>query len=277
MKAPKIRNHKQMAAKVLADTTLRTYAYNLQCVKTIVGSEDINDSDRFVKAIVALDAKDNTKKTYFTALYHYTKIQAYRGQIGTLRQALNTVAMEQVKTPTEAERWKPWPELSAMGLKVLQDPTVPMEERILMGLYTQIPPARLDYQDVLVSKTSIAHPTGTCMIDLSTAICYIFQHKTAKSIGTIEHTLPDVLIDVLREYVGEAESRSLFVGLTPGTMGKRIKSMMLRHTGKDITMNLLRHSYITEMTKGAPFIDARVAIAKAMGHCVGTDELYRRR
>jgi hypothetical protein len=96
-------------------------------------------------------------------------------------------------------------------------------------------------------------------------------------VGSIVHTLPDCLLTVFQDFLGDAESRILFEGISTSAQGRRLKRMMARHTGKDLTINLLRHSYITEQTKGHPFLIERTEAAKAMGHSVAMDELYRRR
>jgi hypothetical protein len=259
-----------------SEATLAASEYRVERIRRLTGIDDLTNTAPIIAAIQALKRGDSTKKGYLVALHHETKLDAYRDAYKTLSVAINEVTMLQEKTEKEKARWLEWPEIAAAGLKALNDKCLPIGERLLMGLYTQVPPARCDYTDVLVTSKPTMQTTG-CVVDLSAKTCTIFTHKSTKSVGSIVHNLPEPLVTVFRDFLGDLESRILFEGLSPGAQGRRLKRMMIRHTGKDLTINLLRHSFITERTKGHPFILERVEEAQAMGHSVAMDELYRRR
>ena len=200
----------------------------------------------------------------------------YKERFGAINDSLREAATKQEKTPKEEALWMPWPEIQAVGLKVLTDPTFGIEERLLMGLYTQTPPARLDYCDVLVVSYPVTDLSG-CVIELGANVVHIVEHKTTKSVGTITHALPPCLVTVLYQFLGTETSKVLFKGLTPNALGKRVQTLFKTHTGKSLHVNILRHSYITELYKGEKFLSERMEAAAAMGHNVGTEELYRRR
>lgn len=256
--------------------TIAAYEYRVKHICSLSGINDLMNPAPIIAVIQALKVGDSTKKGYLVALYNNTKLDAYRQAYKTLTVAINEVVMLQEKTEKEKDRWLEWPEIAAAGLKALNDKCLPIGERLLMGLYTQTPPARCDYTDVLVTSKPTTQTTG-CVVDLSAKTCTIFTHKSTKSVGSITHTLPESLVAVFRDFLGDLESRILFEGLSPGAQSRRLKRMMIRHTGKDLNTNLLRHSFITERTKGHPFILERVEEAQAMGHSVAMDELYRRR
>lgn len=256
--------------------TLAAYEYRIDRVRRLTGLTDLTNAAPIIAIIQAMTVGDSTKKGYLVALHNNTKLDAYRDAFKTLSVAINQVEVLQEKTEKEKARWLDWPDVAAAGLKVLNNQCLEIEERLLMGLYTQMPPARSDYTDVLVTARPSTQTTG-CVIDLTANTCTIYSHKTTKSVGAIVHALPPSLIAVLRVYIGDFESRILFKGLSPSAQGRRLKRAFQRHTGKDLNINLLRHSYITDRTKGHPFILEQTEAAHAMGHSVAMDELYRRR
>jgi integrase len=259
-----------------SEATLAAYQYRIERVRRLTGLTDLTNAAPIIAIIQAMTVGDSTKKGYLVALHNNTKLDAYREAFKTLSVAINEVVVLQEKTEKEKARWLDWPDIAAAGLKALNDKCLPIGERLLMGLYTQTPPARSDYTNVLVTSKPTTQTTG-CVVDLSANTCTIYSHKTTKSVGAIVHPLPPSLVAVLRDFLGDLESRVLFEGLSPSAQGRRLKRAFQRHTGKDLNINLLRHSYITEQNKGHPFLLEKTEAAQAMGHSVAMDELYRRR
>lgn len=263
----------------LSKTSSDAYAYRLQRVIDVAGSDKINNVVLMTTAIESMPVKPATKKSYYTALYHYTELNEYRDKYMAINKVLSADALHQRLTPTEEKRWKTWDAIQELGLRVLETETVPIEERILMGLYTQLPPARLDYVNVMLVKTPLEKMSGTTIVLGTTNVCYIAEHKTTKSVGTIEHALTAPLIKVLNEYLGELDARILFESITTNALGKRVTRMFANHSDDKtpINVNVLRHSYITDQHKDEPWISDKLSSAKAMGHSVFMDELYRRK
>jgi len=257
-------------------TSLAAYETRVARVKSVAACEDLTLTETIIAAVDAMDTVPATKKAYYTALYHFTKLLPYKERFGAINDSLREAATKQVKTPKEEALWMPWPEIQAVGLKVLNDITLGIEDRLLMGLYTQIPPARLDYCDVVVVSHPVTDLSG-CVIELGANVVHIVEHKTTKSVGTITHALSPSLITILQQYLGTESSKVLFRGLTPNALGKRVHRLFKVHADKPVHVNVLRHSYISEVSKGDRFLADRMETAKAMGHSVAMDELYRRR
>jgi hypothetical protein len=257
-------------------TSIASYESRVSRVKSVAACEDLTQTETIIAAVDAMDIVPATKKAYYTALYHHTKLLPYKERFGAINDSLREAAAKQQKTPKEEALWLPWPEIQAKGLKALTDPTLGIEERLLMGLYTQLPPARLDYCDVFVVTYPVTDLSG-CVIELGANVVHIVDHKTSKSVGTIKHALPPCLVSVLYQFLGTEPSKVLFKGLTPNALGKRIHTLFQAHAGKAVHVNILRHSYITEQSKGDRFLAERLETAASMGHSVAMDELYRRR
>ena len=121
-------------------------------------------------------------------------------------------------------------------------------ERLLICMYTMIPPARADYfATQLVTDDT---PTEKNYINISKMECVLTDFKTAKTYKKIIHVLPDELITELnaslkrnpRSYLflnanGEPHTRNSFV-----LWSRRCLSRIFE---TDFTLVFFRHAYVT--------------------------------
>ena len=63
---------------------------------------------------------------------------------------------------------------------------------------------------------------------------------------------------------------------SPETFGKYLKKCFYDLTKKNISVDLLRHSYITEFRKGDRTLKEKEKVAELMGNSVAVQENYRR-
>lgn len=268
---------------------ISTKAYE-NAIKRLVGfahSVDLYDYKKMIKAIEAQPVGDCSKKMYYVALHNKTKDrpdvnEIYREKFVKITKDLAVKAMEQKKSDAEEEKWMEWPELQKVGLDIMNNDKVKLETRILAGLCTQIPPARLDYSDLAIYTGSpptesvgnyiLVTLNGTMRMDV-----VINEHKTAKKYGALSRTLPRNLVSLVHKWMIEnGPDAKLFDGVTPAALGKRIASMFMAHTSKPVNNNILRHAYVNHERKGDMPLLAKNTLSMTMGHSVTMSDIYRR-
>ena len=240
-----------------------------------------------VKTIDGLTLSLSTKKAYYVALQHYTTDspvinQIYKDKFIAINKTLKAESMKQTLTAKEEDKWMEWPNLQAVGLAIMNDEKHDLEKRILAGLCTQIPPARLDYTNLKIySGAAPADYTGN-FIEVRanghiTMEVFIQDHKTAKTYGTLRRILPRGLVALIQKWTAEkGPDAMLFEGLLPAALSKRIIRMFEQATGKSVSMNILRHAYTSYERRGDMSLAAKNTLSMTMGHSLVMNDVYRR-
>ena len=271
----------------LSTNTVQAYESAVKRLVRLADTVNLYDYKKMISTIDALTIGDSGKKMYYVALHHYTKDKPdinnlYRDKFMKITKDLSVKSLEQKKTPAEEEKWMEWPELQKVGLSIMNDETLDLETRILAGLCTQIPPARLDYTNLPIYTGSPPemHEDNYILVTLNGTMkmeVVIDEHKTAKKFGTLRRILPRPLVSIVHKWmITNGSERKLFQGITPNALGKRITAMFQKHTDKPINNNILRHSYITYEKDGEMSIKAKNTLSVTMGHSVTMSDLYRR-
>jgi len=191
----------------------------------------------------------------------------------------------QLKTAYESENWIDWKDLKKLT-KNLNDTT---QENMLIHLYTMIAPSRLDFHNLLIVKpdqqVKEQKQNYIQLLTKKKAKLVLQEYKTSATYGANEIDLPLKLVSFLNEYVTDhPENIYLFEKQTgghkpfasPETFARYLKDIFFKLTGKNISVDLLRHSFITDFRSGDISLKAKEKVAKQMGNSVATQEDYRR-
>jgi len=164
-----------------------------------------------------------------------------------------------------------------------------MIEFLIVSLYTLHPPARADYaymklfiEDAFVPDN---YTENYCV--LQTNPRFVFnKYKVAKHRGpvviTIIPELHDILLDwadinkseyVLSSYI---QSKNMSKPFTENTLCRRITLIFEKYLDKSVTINTLRHSFISFMSKNDQEYDKKRENADKMMHSVSIADTYRR-
>jgi hypothetical protein len=271
----------------IAESTKAKYAKDLNYLTSKADTVNLYDHKTMCACIEAQNVGLARKKSFYVVLHHNTTdrpdvANIYREAFMKITKELAEVAKKQKMTSKEEEKWMTWPQFQEAGRQIMADTGLPIETRILAGLCTQIPPARLDYTNLAIySGSAPADATGNFIeVRLNgtmTMELFIQDHKTAKAWGTLRRPLPRSLVKVIHEWmIAHGPGVKLFDDLTPPILGKRIARMFERHTGKASTINTLRHAYSTHMRDGEMSYEAKNTLSQTMGHSVTMSDLYRR-
>jgi hypothetical protein len=162
-------------------------------------------------------------------------------------------------------------------------------EFVILSLYILHPPVRADYANMRVFIDDAHVPTN--MTDnycvLQTNPRFVFQqYKNVKHRGItivpIDSELHDILLDwmdinetdyLLSSYV---YSKKAFIPLTENALTKRVISIFNHRVNKPVSINTLRHSFISFVTKHDQHYYEKQDNASKMMHSTGMAEKYRR-
>lgn len=145
--------------------------------------------------------------------------------------------------------------------------------RLLLALYTMIPPARADYNRVAIYKGKVPeNPEPNYVLITSKGMkLHLGEYKTAKSMGSLDEQLPKELVKEIEYSLKDVPRDWLFVGMDgePMTMNgytKFANRWFKKIFGKPLTIGILRHSFINTIDFNNTSIDDRMRIGKFMGH-----------
>ena len=205
-------------------------------------------------------------------------------------------APKQVKTIMERENWMDLKELLKLreSQKYLEMPT---QDQLLYDFYTMIPPARLDYHNLKIVKSSFinedsGNPEGV-EPDQNYINLYkkngrwkgqvvLREFKTSETYGTITFDLPKKILDKVlllkdHNYVFEKAGVQHKPFKSPETFANYLRSVFEHVTDKKrMSVDMLRHIYITNFRKGEKSIAKKQELARIMGNSVAVQEEYRR-
>lgn len=165
-----------------------------------------------------------------------------------------------------------------------------VEDKALVSVYTLFPPRRIEsfrLMRVFTKRAGKVVPDDENYLVLNSKRipqAFVFnKYKTAKVYGRQEFKLDKNLKAILKAYTdkGKANGSCLFGQANgsclsqPGFTSK-VRNTFKKYTGKPLTVNNLRHSYISSMDDKNLSIADREKIALKMGHSVSTQHEYNR-
>jgi integrase len=160
---------------------------------------------------------------------------------------------------------------------------------VVISLYVLHPPVRADYANmrIFIDESHIEKNIEENYCVLQTNPRFVFQqYKTAKDKGItvvpMDNELHNILLDwieinpsdyLLSSYV---ISKKIYKPFTETTLCKRITAIFLKYSDTPVTINTLRHSFISFMSRYDQEYDKKRANADKMMHSMAMADKYRR-
>jgi len=170
------------------------------------------------------------------------------------------------------------------------------QRNAIVSIYTDTPPRRaLDYQMMKVVKMKNKSVTKKYIESLkkdkdfnyvildnkSIPTEFIFNNfKTVRALGTQKIAIPTELSKALQQYIltDDINNGDLLFATLKGkpysNFSEVIKKAFKLATDKNVSVNLIRHSYITHFLKNKRTVNERKKLAQLMGHDINTQSLY---
>jgi len=258
--------------------------------------EFAKDTEKVVKWIEELPKAFSTKKLYYAMLKSHLRDyggeeykeaeKVYGDTMYKYNTKLSEVAENQEMTKREAALWIEWPDVVKLREKLIDNITdmSSFQDALIISLYSHLPPARADYAPMRVVTNEPTDTSGNYLLvpPGTQRATFIFnEYKTAKTLGQRRIAAPPPLSALIRGWLRLNDSGWFLLGengrpMNEDLLGKRIKKIFTRETGRGTGINILRHSYITEARRGEKPLKEQKKLADAMGHSIGMSQLYRR-
>ncbi len=153
---------------------------------------------------------------------------------------------------------------------------------LIVALYTLIPPTRLDYAPMSIIKSKeVDDDKNNYLVNKSrnTKFFIINEYKSSKTYGKQIIKIPPDLNSIINLYLKFHDDNKSFLlnsrgqHLTANGLSKLLTSSFKRYTDKSITLNLLRHVYISENVKLTEDTEES-KLASSMMHSEATQQTY---
>ncbi len=288
-KMEELKKHIHEMRPNLSESSIKTYSNILKNLYKDVFSGDLDyhkllkESDKVMDHLMKV--KYNVRKTILSALVCISEgpVQIkYRKQMLEDAHQYNALQKQNVMTEPQKNNWISWKEveeqLESLKRKYYyifkeKKPSVldflNLQKYIILACYVLIPPRRL--QDFCLMKVSNFNKEKDNFYDKGSF--HFRTYKTAKFLGLQIEKVPKTLEMLLRKWIAFTQNDNLFFDY----YGKQFISSGLTKVlnsifGKNISVNMLRHIYISE--KSAPLMKELEKTAEEMGHSSAQAKLY---
>ena len=211
--------------------------------------------------------------------------QIYKNEADKLQKQIEAITNKNLSTPKEKINLLKWPEIKNLW----KDEKIHILDRVLMGLYTVIPPRRIEMGQLLTltnTTKNLNKNLNYLVVDKNSNAKYIFmqRYKTINTYGKVKLVLsnkPD-FVKLLQKYIICFDIKigdPLFPtkkGNYHSNFSKLLSEVFERNTGKKISVDLLRHSFITDFLSKKRTVEQKKQIAKSLGHSTVTLDNYDR-
>lgn len=152
--------------------------------------------------------------------------------------------------------------------------------KLLIHMYTEIPPVRSDFDQIRIYQRPINGKTDENYIVLGYTNClYLGEYKTSHKYGQIEVPLPNTLITMINESLERNPRQSLFQArdgevYKSNTWNNWANRLLKKVYGHGFSLTMFRHSYLSQPELIKLPIEERRRIAQIMGHEITRQNYY---
>lgn len=281
-----------MESKSLSDTTLKTYQ---GCLKRLsenyLGQDFIDDYKEVILYLKEKYPNLSSRKTYLCAVMYQVKdkdaskeaYDAYKAEIDTMRPEITKIATNQLLTKDKEETYVKWDILKKAGKKAIelyQEAKMNLGDTLLCVLYTEQAPVRADYNGmVFIRDVRQARDQNQnyCLLRVRNP-CFIFNsYKTDASYGRIIIKIKPLTYTILiaRQQEMMTKGENVLYTESQSNFSSRVKEAFNKAIGKGVSINTLRHSFITSFLNTNPSIRKKEEISKLMMNSIVLQERYR--
>lgn len=156
-----------------------------------------------------------------------------------------------------------------------------VNDKMIYGLYTLLPPRRLEYCNMhVISKNSKRDNTKNYLIIYKgSPYQFVFNdYKTNKTYKEQIIDIPAELSVIIKNYLlaNKIKSGMKFIDLNINEFSKLIKKVFNKIYNKNITLNWLRKSYATYINSLNISNNDRTRLSEMMGHSSNQNQKYRK-
>lgn len=215
----------------------------------------------------AVETESRLYKTYADKLLEMT--MEYKRQID-----------KNEKTETQAKNWVEHSELIAIAKKMIKK-NPGSQDALIAALYSYQPPTRLDFysMEIVGPKDELDSGKNYLVIQSQRTKRFVFNdYKSANKYNTITIPVNKKLNTVINKFLKLNPDRKYLLEnksglpITRNNLGKKLP-VIFKDTGKHVTLNIIRHVYISENID-IPKCKENKDLAKCMMHGQGIQLEY---
>jgi integrase len=155
------------------------------------------------------------------------------------------------------------------------------KEKLLLALYTYIPPLRSDYNKVYIYhsvKEKYEHDNYVLLTE--NPLLVLNEFKTKKNKEKFEKPIPKELVDELKASLEKHPREWIFVDRSgepynSGSFTKWANRTFKTLFDKPLTISLIRHSFINNLDFNRLTVQQKEDLSSSMAHSPGTQDRYR--
>jgi len=286
--------------------SLDNYMWSLNTIYTALNTKQKFDSLNWLgkkeEVVLFLERyKPNTRKNFISAIVvalstepnrHKDLMDYYKVLLDSYLKQLNTTNKKQELTETQKENWTTMANLKAVAKSYKKKVNDIMEENepltkkhiatyqeyILSLLYTEMPPLRNDYANMIMIRQDelkgMSKSSNYLVNDCGKYHLVLNQYKTDKFYGEQIIKIPKKLFPVLNNWEKINYTHYFLINNKGNQLNANGLSKLLNKTfsltGKKIGSGMIRHIYLSE--KYVPNEKEKEGDAKAMLHSVAVQQ-----
>ena len=293
----------------IKDNSLQAYLIILKKLnnnKEVESLEYLKDTEEIMKKIK--EKALTTQRNYIGSLLVFLPLlpeakktlDFYKLQLEKVNEEYQKFISSHEKSDKQKDNWSTLEELKEIFLKYKKEIKKNKYDKkeklsskefnyltnyLITALYILIAPTRLDYSPMsIVDKEDDVNDKSNFLVVKSRNKKHfiINEYKSSKTYGSQKINIPSELNSIINLYLKFHKDKSSFLMNTRGKelsangLSKLLTSSFGRYSDKTITLNLLRHIYISENVKikDADELKKENELAKAMMHSNITQKTY---
>lgn len=247
-------------------------------------SHNINTYNQNVNSISAILARLNHYQKEYINVYKPLNTKL------AIQKKKEQLDSENKLTDREKKGFTSWDRIIEMEDEIKNTEINPVENLVIYYLYTQLPPRRLEFGSLVIAVEDDFEDNGkTNYVVLDKKMknvkkIILNKYKTSEVYGPyIINDVPPKLSNAIVDLIDEQDYKAgehLFMNSKGKPYGNafssRVKEVFEQAYGKPITLNTLRHSFISYHLKNNPTQKQKTEWANAMGHSTDMQGLYNR-
>lgn len=245
------------------------------------GTEDLSvNPDATIKAMDARYSLSSTRVALSALRKAYPGAKKFEEAMKSRYRTYRDLDEDQEPTSAQVDNFVSWDNI--IDFRDLYYDDMTLAQRLLLALYTYIPPVRADYTPMrIVNRKPTAFEAGHNYLVWNTQPYFIFHaYKTAARYGDKYVKIPTALKRELSVYLNNfIDNEYLFEskGLpwSPTRLSVELRKIFQQFHQLDTGINLIRHAYLTKYHAGQKPLAELKKVASAMMHGPMLSQGYR--
>ena len=222
----------------------------------------------------------DTQNSYINAILWYlrtesptTDLTPYTTESKRLQLLRNEKSKKQVLPEGKMTHLMNWDDVLTAGSGE-NEKKLTKDDLLIYKFYTLMPPLRADFASLRIYKRDIPGRAGNYILESKNTKKWrlvLQEYKTSKTFGKQVVSLPQALVPYIQSARGDFD---VVLDMTANNLSKRVTGLFEKLSGKSMSINLLRHSFIKHFLSVKRSILEKEQMALRMLHSKALQEQY---